>query len=109
MHKIHVHRLTIVSSITNELCIGHLTQRHETIGTRRVYSYFENQAVSISVNAHDRNLSINKFICESTTATSQNNLWHALNTSPKSKNKFNIVVALSHVSDIKLIRTDTTL
>ena len=77
MHKIHVHRLTIVSSITNELCIGRLTQRHETIGTRRVYSYFENQAVSISVNAHDRNLSINKFIRESTTATSQNDLWHA--------------------------------
>ena len=33
----------------------------------------------------------------------------APNTSPKSKNQFNIIVALSHVSDIKLIRTDTTL
>ena len=30
-------------------------------------------------------------------------------TSPPSKNQFNIVVAWSHVSDIKLIRTDTTL
>ena len=55
-----------------------VTQCQETIGTRRIYSYFENQAVSISVNAHDRNLSINKFIRESTTATSQNDLWHAM-------------------------------
>ena len=55
-----------------------VTQRQETIGTRRIYSYFEEQAVSISADAHDRNLSIKKFICVSTTATSQNDLWLAM-------------------------------
>ena len=34
--------------------------------------------MSISVDADERNLLIKKFICESTTATSQNDLWHAM-------------------------------
>ena len=47
-----------------------ITQRHELKGTRRLYDYFDSYIssiggpVRISIHAHDRNASLNKFIRE---------------------------------------------
>ena len=38
----------------------------------------KNQSVAVGVHAHDRNLSINKFIREECDSESQNDTWHAV-------------------------------
>ncbi len=55
-----------------------VSQRHEKIGTERVYRYFEEEEVSVGVHCHDRNLSINKYVREETNATNQNDVWHCV-------------------------------
>ena len=37
----------------------HVSQRHEKVGTERVYKYLENKEVPRAVHIHDRNMSIN--------------------------------------------------
>jgi hypothetical protein len=39
-----------------------VTQRHERIGTETIYEHLAEKDVSVKIHAHDRNLSINKFI-----------------------------------------------
>lgn len=65
---------------TDDLC----TQRHELLGTRRLYEYFDSDIPSIGglvrvhVHAHDRNASVNKYIREERPDTlNQNDTWHA--------------------------------
>ena len=54
------------------------TQRHEILGTRRIYDHLESSKIKISTHVHDSNASINKFIRENKPATSnQNDTWHA--------------------------------
>lgn len=55
-----------------------VTQRHERFGTEKIYQHLQNQNVTAGVHAHDRNLSINKFIREECDSESQNDTWHAV-------------------------------
>lgn len=55
-----------------------MTQRHEKIGTERIYSYMDEHDTKIGIHCHDRNLSINKFIRESTDSVNQNDTWHCV-------------------------------
>lgn len=59
------------------------TQRHELLGTRRLYDYFDSDIPSVGgpvrvhIHAHDRNSSVNKFIRDERPDTlNQNNTWH---------------------------------
>ena len=49
-----------------------VTQRHERFGTEKIYQHLKNRSVAVGVHAHDRNLSINKFIREECDSESQN-------------------------------------
>ncbi|CAC5400295.1 unnamed protein product [Mytilus coruscus] len=55
-----------------------VSQRHERIGTDRVYTYLAEKEVAVGVHCHDRNLSINKYIREETDAINQNDTWHCV-------------------------------
>ena len=55
-----------------------MTQRHEKIGTERIYSYMDEHDAKIGIHCHDRNLFINKFIRESTDSVNQNDTWHCV-------------------------------
>ena len=55
-----------------------VSQRHERIGTERIYEYLAEKEVAVGVHCHDRNLSINKYIREETDATYQNDTWHCV-------------------------------
>jgi hypothetical protein len=70
------------------------TQRHELIGTRRLYDYFDSEIASfggpmnIELHAHDRNASVNKFIREERPETiNQNDTWHAAKSVKKEISK----------------------
>ena len=60
-----------------------VTQRHELIGTKRIYQNIEDHGCSVNIHAHDRNMSINKWIRESTESTSQNDTWHGVKSLKK--------------------------
>ena len=63
----------------------HCSQRHEKIGTERVYSYLDSQCVSVAVHSHDRNTSINKMVRENQKMTiNQNDTWHSVKSLKKS-------------------------
>ena len=56
----------------------HVSQRHEKVGTEKVYEYLSDQGVSAAVHTHDRNMSINKYIREQQKPTTgQNDTWHS--------------------------------
>ena len=55
-----------------------LLHRHERIGTETIYEHLAETDVSVKIHAHDRNLSINKFIKDTHFTTNQNDLWHAV-------------------------------
>ena len=55
-----------------------VTQKHERFRTEKIYQHLKNQSVAVGVHAHDRNLSINKFIREECDSGSQNDNWHAV-------------------------------
>jgi hypothetical protein len=57
----------------------HCTQRHEKLGTERMYEYFEQKGVSVRTHAHDRNMSINKYVRDNQVlTTNQNDPWHCI-------------------------------
>ena len=61
----------------------HVTQRHEKIGTGRIYDYFDQNVpeVPIRTHTHDRNASINKMVKvqhKEDGVLNQNDKWHAL-------------------------------
>jgi len=86
---------------TNVICIGQkthkvikdiyvtksddpVTQRHEMLGTKKLYEYFDSNIESIGgpvlikSHAHDRNLSVNSFVKKERNGTcNQNDTWHA--------------------------------
>ncbi|CAC5370125.1 unnamed protein product [Mytilus coruscus] len=55
-----------------------VSQRHEKLGTQRIYHYLEEQDVQDNVHSHDRNLSINKLVKDKGLITNQNDPWHAI-------------------------------
>ena len=58
------HKVLLNEYITKE--DDHVTQRHEKIGTKRIYDYFDQNEVPIRIHTHDRNMSINKMVKSST-------------------------------------------
>ena len=86
------------SQFTDVVCIGYKTNKvlcdivvskeqekssqcHEKFGTVKIYNFLENHPecpVNVATHAHDRNLSINKFVREEKPDTvNQNDTWHA--------------------------------
>ena len=70
------------------------TQRHELLGTKKVYEYFDSNLpfisgpVNVHAHAHDRNSSVNKFIRdERIEVINQNDTWHAGKSVEKAINK----------------------
>ena len=61
----------------------HCTQRHERLGTEKVYKYFEDEGVEVGVHSHDRNMSINKLVKSTPFTTNQNDTWHSIRTLKK--------------------------
>ena len=55
-----------------------VAQRHELIGTKRIYGFIEDQGYTVNIHVHDRNMSINKWIRENTNSTNQNDTWHGV-------------------------------
>ena len=63
----------------------HVSQRHELIGTKRIYEHLKSKDVAVRIHAHDRNLSINKFVRENgESVVNQNDPWHAIKALKKS-------------------------
>lgn len=62
------------------------TQRHETLGTKRVLDKFEEKNIEINTWIHDRNVSINKEL-KVRGICNQNDLWHAIKPVKKSLRK----------------------
>ena len=53
------------------------SQRHEMYGTKVMYEKFDTQDIKIRRHGHDRNASVNKFVREKrTNTTNQNDTWH---------------------------------
>ena len=53
------------------------SQRHEMYGTKVMYGKFDSQNINIRRHGHDRNASVNKYIREKrTNTTNQNDTWH---------------------------------
>ncbi|CAG2237867.1 unnamed protein product [Mytilus edulis] len=74
------HKVLRVETISKVDCTS--AQKHELIGTERIYEYFKNlrdeYEVKIRVHCHDRNTSVNKFIrINGIDTESTNDTWHA--------------------------------
>ena len=53
------------------------SQKHELVGVKRMYDYFDTNEVSIKIHAHDANASVTKFIKNERPGTENNNdTWH---------------------------------
>ncbi|KAJ8314865.1 hypothetical protein KUTeg_007015 [Tegillarca granosa] len=58
-----------------------ISQRHEIIGTTKLYEKLERETVNVKTHTHDRNVAVNKFIKSSPLAEetlNQNDTWHAV-------------------------------
>ena len=82
------------SQFTDVVCVGYKTkkvidnkvvsrgddpcaQRHELIGTKTVYNSLQDKGVNVRRHVHDRNASINKYVREQqSSTTNQNDTWH---------------------------------
>lgn len=53
------------------------SQKHEAVGTRKLYKYFDERNISVSDHSHDRNTTVNKIIRERNGTTNSNDRWHA--------------------------------
>lgn len=76
---VETHKVLRVEVVTKD--DDSVSQRHELLGTQRLYNYFEaaqdGDGVKIKVHAHDRNASVNKYIKKNhKDTTNQNDTWH---------------------------------
>ncbi|CAN7979092.1 unnamed protein product [Ixodes persulcatus] len=53
------------------------SQKHEALGTRRLYEYFRERNITVNDHSHDRNTTVNKLIREQNGPTNSNDRWHA--------------------------------
>ena len=68
----------ILQSVTISKQEDPCSQRHEKLGTIRLYEHFQRKGYHIAVHAHDRNMSINKYVKDHHKDTiNQNDTWHA--------------------------------
>jgi hypothetical protein len=63
-----------------------VTQRHETVGTKKVLDNFQEKNIAIHMWIHDRNVSINKEL-RVRGIMNQNDMWHAIKPVKKSLRK----------------------
>lgn len=70
------HKVLVCEHVTKTM--DPVSQRHERLGTERIYDYLNEKEVKVNVHCHDRNLSINKFVRELTEAQNQNDTWHCV-------------------------------
>ena len=55
-----------------------------------VYKYQDSKDVPVQIHTHDRNLTINKFVCEQSDALNQNDAWHGIKGLKKSVTEISI-------------------
>lgn len=70
------HKVLRLETISKEddIC----TQRHELIGVKRIYEYFDSQAINVKSHAHDNNSSVSKFVVTQRQPTENaKDTWHA--------------------------------
>jgi phosphopantetheine adenylyltransferase len=62
-----------------------VTQRHEVIGTRKIYEDLDSRDISVNMHTHDRNMAINKLVREREHGftCNQNDLWHGIKSGKK--------------------------
>ncbi|MDD9362061.1 MAG: hypothetical protein PV344_03950, partial [Anaplasma sp.] len=53
------------------------SQKHEAVGTRQLYKYFDERKIYVTDHSHDRNTTVNKIIRERNGTTNSNDRWHA--------------------------------
>jgi len=71
-HK--VLRVETISKIKDDPC----SQRHELIGVKRIYEYFDSVCCPIDIHCHDSNSSVGKFLREERGETRRSlDTWHA--------------------------------
>ena len=53
------------------------SQRHEMVGTKKLYEYLDENHIAVNIHAHDRNETINKFLTENYPGVKNaNDTWH---------------------------------
>ncbi|CAC5412437.1 unnamed protein product [Mytilus coruscus] len=67
-----------IHKVLNTKSDDSVSQRHEKLGTQRIYQYLEEQDVQVNVHSYDRNLSIIKLVKDKGIITNQNDPWHAI-------------------------------
>jgi hypothetical protein len=72
-HK--THRVVNYQHVTKE--DERSSQKHEAVGTQRIYEHFERQGVPISSHAHDRNGAISKIVAQHPETQDSLDTWHA--------------------------------
>ena len=63
-----------------------ITQRHERLGTERIYTRMEENGAYVNVHAHDANGAVNVF-AEENAVTNQNDTWHGIKSLKKALQK----------------------
>lgn len=61
------------------------SQRHEDLGTRRIYQFLKNNDIKLTEHIHDRNASVNKLARETPGVKNSNDKWHAAKATTKEK------------------------
>ena len=64
-----------------------VAQRHERLGTEKIYNNLAAKDISIKIHSHDRNMAVNKFVKDTNFTTNQNDLWHAVKAVKKAVTK----------------------
>ena len=70
------HKILRVETVSkqDEIC----SQKHELLGTKRIYQYFDEQNVQIEKHEHDNNASVTKFVRDERHPTiNSRDTWHA--------------------------------
>ncbi len=55
-----------------------VTQRHETLGTKKIYEYLDSKATSVRVHSHDFFGPVNKMVKKMKLTINQNDKWHGV-------------------------------
>ena len=68
----------VVGAITITRADDPVSQRHELLGSKKLYEHFDSCDVNVNIHGHDRNVSLNKHInTEQPSVTNANDTWHA--------------------------------
>ena len=71
----NTHRVLRAETMTKE--DESISQRHELVGVKRIYEYFDQECVPIKTHAHDNNNSVTKYVKEEREPTiNAKDTWH---------------------------------